>query len=272
MTAVADVAAVKACCASLYEHELTGWLLGDSFHPGGAALTDRLAELLGVSAGQHVLDVAAGPGTSALRIASGTGARVHGVDLSADLVAAATERARSSGMAERVTFGVGDAEHLPVGDDSVDAVVCECALCIFPGRADAVREMARVVRPGGRVGIADVVMDRRRLPPELDTLAGRVACLADARTLEENLRLLEDAGLRIDAVERHDEALGSMLDQVDARLAAVRMALPQAAARLDPARVRARALLSLARRVVDDGAAGYVLIAAVAPGGEHVGG
>jgi hypothetical protein len=267
MTAVAEAAAVKACCASLYENELTGWLLGESFHPGGAALTDRLAEILGVSAGQQVLDVAAGPGTSALRIATVTEASVHGVDLSAALVAAATERARSSGLAGRVTFGVGDAEHLPVDDDSVDAVICECALCIFPEKADAVREMARVVRAGGRVGIADVVMDRRRLPPELDTLAGRVACLADARTLEENLCLLEDAGLRIDAVERHDEALGSMLDRVDARLAAARMAFPSAAAPFDLP--RARGLLSLARQVVDDGAAGYVLIAAVAPEAEH---
>jgi len=270
LTAVADAAVVKACCALLYEHELTGWLLGESFHPGGAALTDRLAELLGVSAGKRVLDVAAGLGTSALRIATVTEASVHGVDLSVALVAAATERARSSGLADRVTFGVGDAEHLPIDDHSVDAVICECALCTFPAKVDAVREMARVVRPGGRVGIADVLMDRSRLPAELDTLAARVACLADARTLEENLRLLEDAGLGIEAMERHDEALCAMLDRIDARLAAVRMAFPAAAAPLDP--IRARRLLSLARQGVDDGAAGYVLIVAVAPETEHADG
>lgn len=268
MTAVADAAVVKACCALLYEHELTGWLLGESFHPGGAELTDRLTELLGVSAGQHVLDVAAGLGTSAIRIATETDASVLGVDLSSTLVAAAAERARSSGLAGRVTFGVGDAEHLPVDDDSVDAVICECALCTFPEKADAVREMARVVRPGGRVGIADVVMDRGRLPAELDTLAARVACLADARTVEENLRMLEDAGFRIEAMERHDEALCAMLDRIDARLAALRMAFPTVGAPLDP--IRARRLLSLARRGVDDGAAGYVLIVAVAPEAEHV--
>ena len=263
MTVVADAAAVKACCASLYEHELVDWLLGESFHPGGVVLTDRLAELLQVSSGQRVLDVAAGPGTSALRIASGTGARVHGVDLSTHLVAVATERARSTDLAERVTFGVGDAERLPVDDDSVDVVICECALCIFPEKADAVREMARVVRPGGRVGIADVVMDHGRLPSELDTLAARVACLADARTVEEYLRLLEDAGLGIESLERHDEALGSMLDRIGARLAAVRMAFPPSAVPFDLS--RARRLLALAKQVVDDGTAGYVLIVAVSP-------
>ncbi len=45
MTVIADAAVVKACCALLYEHELTGWLLGESFHPGGAALTDRHAQI-----------------------------------------------------------------------------------------------------------------------------------------------------------------------------------------------------------------------------------
>ena len=265
MTTPVDASTIKACCASLYEHQLTRWLLGDTFHPGGTELTDRLSALLGLSPGDVVLDVAAGPGASALRIASRTGASVHGVDLSAELVASATERARSLGLSDRVTFQVGDAESLPLGDDAVNAVICECALCLFPEKADAVREMVRVVRAGGRIGIADVVVDHRRLRAELETLAGRVACIADARSLEENLLLLEDQGLRIDAVERHDGALVTMLEAIDVRLVVAQMALPSGGGPVDLG--RARSLVAMARGIVDEGSAGYALIAAIAPGG-----
>ena len=265
MTTTVDASTVKACCASLYQHQLTRWLLGDTLHPGGTELTDRLSALLGLSRGEVVLDVAAGPGASALRIASRTGASVQGVDLSAELVASATVQARSLGLADRVTFQVGDAERLPLGDDAVDAVICECALCLFPEKADAVREMVRVVRAGGRIGIADVVVDHRRIPAELETLAGRVACVADARSLDEYVRLLEDQGLRIDVVERHDEALVTMLDTIDARLVVAQMALPPSGGPVDLA--RARGFVAMTRDVVDEGFAGYVLIAASAPGG-----
>ncbi len=267
MTTIVDPATVKACCTSLYEHRLTGWLLEDGFHPGGVALTDRLVELLEVSAEQQVVDVAAGPGTSALRVAATMDARVHGVDLSSALVEAATERARNQGLSDRVVFTVGDAERLPLGDGAADVVLCECSLCIFPDKRDAVREMARVVRPGGRVGVADVVVDRRRLPPELDTLAARVACIADARTLEENIGLLQGGGLRIDVIERHDAAVMAMLDRIDARLAIARMALP--AERTDDIR-RARSIVSSVRRVVEDGVVGYALVVATRADGDRV--
>jgi arsenite methyltransferase len=57
---------VKACCAALYESDWARLLLGDSLHPGGLALTERLGSLLGLGPGDRVLDVACGPGTSAL--------------------------------------------------------------------------------------------------------------------------------------------------------------------------------------------------------------
>lgn len=267
MTVIADPQDVRSCCTSLYEHELTGWLLGNSFHPGAGELTDRLAAMIGVSARQRVLDVAAGPGTSALRIASGTGARIHGVDASGALVKEATTTARRCGLADRVTFGVADAAHLPFADDAVDAVICECALCIFSDKVGAAREMSRVVRPGGRVGVADVVLDRRRLPAELDTLIARVACLADARTVGENVQLLDAEGVSVDEVERHDEALLAMIDGIDARLTAARIAFPEIGESLDASRVQRH--VALARDVVEGGDAGYVLIAATVPGASH---
>ena len=80
---------------------------------------------------------------------------VVGVDLGAAQVAKATARAESAGLSERAVFRVGDAEHLPVDDHSFDAVVSECAFCTFPDKPTAA-EVARVVRPGGRLGLTDV--------------------------------------------------------------------------------------------------------------------
>jgi arsenite methyltransferase len=63
----AQAADTKQCCARLYESEIVSQLLGDSFHPGGAALTERLGQMLGLMSGSHVLDAASGTGTSAVR-------------------------------------------------------------------------------------------------------------------------------------------------------------------------------------------------------------
>lgn len=74
---------VKSCCATLYESDMARMLLGDSFHPGGLALTRRLGELLGLKPGIRVLDVASGKGESALFLAKTFGCEVVGLDFGA---------------------------------------------------------------------------------------------------------------------------------------------------------------------------------------------
>ena len=122
-------AQLKQCCARLYESEIVSRLLGDLFHPGGAALTERLGQLLDLTPESRVLDAASGRGVSALLIAQRFGCIVVGVDLSTQNVAHATAEADRLGLAGRVSFEVGDAERLPLNDASVDAVMCECAFC-----------------------------------------------------------------------------------------------------------------------------------------------
>src|SRR5262245_56933568 len=73
-------AAVKACCADMYAGDWAQLLLGDSLHPGGAALTERLGDLLGLGPGARVLDVASGRGGSAIHLARHFGSSVLGVD------------------------------------------------------------------------------------------------------------------------------------------------------------------------------------------------
>src|SRR6266508_5797332 len=122
-------AEVKACCAAAYSSDLVTLLLGDSYHPGGQALTRRLAAATELHSAQSVLDVASGRGTSALTIAHAYDLSVVGVDLSAANVALSNGAAQAAGLSNRVSFRTGDAEKLPVPDGSVDAVLCECALC-----------------------------------------------------------------------------------------------------------------------------------------------
>ena len=126
-------------------------------------------------------------------------------------------------LGNRVLFHRGDAEQLPFPAASFDAVVCECAFCIFPGKPAAASEIARVLRPGGRVGITDVTIALGGLPGDLAGLAGWVACLADARPADAYAALLGSAGLTVTTVEEHDDALGRLVDQIDARLRVLRM-------------------------------------------------
>ncbi|MEV0962784.1 methyltransferase domain-containing protein [Streptomyces sp. NPDC049910] len=256
---------IKSCCADAYSRDVVALLLGDSYHPGGTALTRRLADALGLARDGRVLDVASGRGTSALLLAGVYGVRVDGVDYSAANTALAQGAAQAAGFAERTGFVTGDAEHLPYDDGVFDAVLCECALCTFPDKARAAAEFARVLRPGGRIGITDVTAAPDRLPPELRSVGARIACVADARPLTAYAAVLAGAGLRTVTTERHDAAMLRMIDQIEARLNLLRITSPArlADAGVDPG--AAPAVLGAARAAVARGALGYALLTAVKP-------
>jgi len=252
----------KACCAAVYEHDWVRLLLGESFHPGGLALTERLGELLCLGRDSVLLDAACGHGTSAVHLARIFGCRVIGVDLSALSIARGVESARAAGVEELVEFHAGDGENLPVPNASVDAVLCECAFCIFPAKERAASEFARVLRRGGVVGLSDLTRSGQ-LPAELDSLSAQVACIADARPAQEYVRYLCDAGLSDPLVEPHDEALGEMVTSIRGKLLGTelllklgKLSLPEVD--LDEAKVMARA----AEKAVRARQLGYALIVA----------
>lgn len=253
---------VKACCAAAYSSDVVALLLGDTYHPGGAALTRRLADGLHLAEDCRVLDVASGRGTTALLLADTYGVRVDGVDYSPANTSLARGAAQAAGLIDQTAFATGDAEHLPYPDGLFDAVVCECALCTFPNKERAAAELARVLKPGGRLGITDVTALPDRLPPELTTLSARIACIADARPLDEYAETLAAAGLRTIRTERCDAAMTRMIDQIEARLNLLRIT---AAVRLADAGVdlgAAPAALAAARAAVADGTVGYALLIA----------
>ncbi len=208
---------LKQCCAKLYESDLAKLLLGDSFHPGGLRLTERLGSLLGLTAESHVLDVASGKGATALFLAERFGWHVVGIDYSTQNVADASQLASAQGLSSLVRFERGDAERLPFPGESFDAIICECAFCTFPSKTDAACEFARVLRSGGRVGLSDLTRGPT-LPKELDGLLAWIACIADAQPVENYADCLRSAGFELEKVELHDEALTEMVQQIGMKL------------------------------------------------------
>jgi arsenite methyltransferase len=250
----------KGCCARLYESDAVRRLLDDQLHPGGERLTLRLARLAGATPGARALDVACGSGATARLLARELGCVTVGVDLGARAIEHA-RRATPAGA--RVSFLLGDAETLPLPDAGFDIALSECSLCTFPDKPRAIAEMARVVRPGGSIAIADVTADHDALPAELRSAAARVACVADARSAGAYAELLRDAGCEPLAIERHDAELRAMADRVEARLRVARMLAPPG-----DQRELIREGAALARQAIDAiarGDLGYALITARAP-------
>lgn len=208
---------IKGCCVALYESDWATLLLGDSYHPGRLQLTERLGTMLDLQPGHIVLDVASGLGTSAIYLAQRFGCQVVGVDFSGQIVEKASANAAEAGISQLVQFKQGDAERLPFEDGSFDALICECAFCTFPSKPQAASQFARVLRPGGRIGLSDLTRSAP-LPPELDTLMAWVACIADAQPIEEYTSILTEAGFSMRPAELHDEALAELINEVRGKL------------------------------------------------------
>jgi arsenite methyltransferase len=256
---------VRACCAATYADPAVQWLLGDALHPGGLYLTDQLLRGLSLDRASTLFDLACGLGTSVLRAVDTYGCRAIGIDLTEELVIAARAAARQAGLEDQAEFVVGDAERLPLIDEGVDAVLCECALCLFSDPERALSEANRVLRPGGRLALSDVTANQARLPASLRTLAGRVVCLGGARPLPDTARLVVAAGFDLISLNDASQTLQSMLDAIDQRLAIARMARRRLPDSLRDRLDEASAMVADARTARRDRTLGYGLILAEKP-------
>jgi SAM-dependent methyltransferase len=256
---------MTTCCAALYESPAVRWLLGGELHPGGEAATRRALELIVLQPGERLLDVASGTGVSALLAAREFGCVVAGVDLGEGAVQDAQRAADAAGLCDQAGFLVADASALPFAENEFDAVLCECSLSTFPDKHRALAEMRRVLRPGGRIAISDVVADHQRLPAALTGTLATLACVGGALELEGYERLLAEHGLRIEAVESLDAEAGSLAERVEDRLRAVTL-LERSHPGAWPAGAAGEALeaVRLARRAIEEGALGYSILAAAA--------
>lgn len=127
--------------------------IGISKHQGGLPVTRQMLELCHIEGAREVLDVGCGTGVGPAYIARAHGCRVVGVDLSPRMIEWAQRRVREEGVADRVELRVADVRDLPFAADRFDVVVCESVLAFVDDKAGAIRELVRVTRPGGYVGL-----------------------------------------------------------------------------------------------------------------------
>jgi len=153
--------------------------------------------LASISPGETVLDLGSGAGFDAFLAAARVGptGQVIGVDMTPEMIEKARANAQAGGYAN-VEFRLGDIEGLPVEDASVDLVISNCVLNLVPDKAKAFAEIVRVLRPGGRVAVSDIVLDGP-LPEALKANEGAYcSCISGAIGREEYLAKLAAAGLR----------------------------------------------------------------------------
>ncbi len=155
---------------------------------------------------------------------------------------------------------------LTFADGQFDAVICECAFCTFPNKMAAAAEFARVLRPGGSMGLADLTRSGE-VPPELQGLLAWIACIADALRIDEYAHYLRDAGLTVDRIKLHDDALTSLVRDIRTKLFAAELRVKLKHMNLPSLDFeQAKSLARAAAGAVKDGRFGHALITATKPG------
>jgi arsenite methyltransferase len=151
---------------------------------------------LRLEAGETVLDLGSGAGFDAFLAAPHVGqtGRVIGVDMTPEMIERARQNARKAGF-KQVEFREGRLEALPVENSSVDAVTSNCVINLVPDKAEVFREIARVLRSGGRLVISDIVLDGELPEAVTRDLLAYVGCVAGALRRERYFSMLEAAGL-----------------------------------------------------------------------------
>ena len=147
--------------------------------------------------GETVLDLGSGAGFDCFLASRSVGASGHviGVDMTPEMLAKARANAVKANITN-VEFRLGQIESLPVADDSVDVILSNCVINLSPDKPGAFREAFRVLKPGGRVAVADIVRTAE-LPPEIASdLAALCGCVAGAASVEELEIMLRNAGFQ----------------------------------------------------------------------------
>jgi SAM-dependent methyltransferase len=179
--------------------------------------------LAALRTGEVVLDLGAGAGFDCLLAARqvGPAGGVIGVDMTADMVSRARGNAAKVG-ATNVEFRLGEIEHLPVADASVDVILSNCVINLSPEKAAVFREAFRVLRPGGRLAISDVVATGP-IPAALqDQAAALAGCVAGAAPIDDVRAMLEAAGftdVEVQVAPHSAEVVGSWLPGIEAFVA-----------------------------------------------------
>jgi SAM-dependent methyltransferase len=158
------------------------------------------AVIASLQPGEVVLDLGAGGGMDAFLAGPKVGAqgRVIGVDMTPEMLAKARKNNASyrkrSGLSN-VEFRLGEIEHLPLADASVDVVISNCVLNLSPDKPQVWREIARVLKPGGRVAVSDLALLRPLTEPVIESVEALIGCVAGAVLVSDTEQMMRKAGL-----------------------------------------------------------------------------
>jgi arsenite methyltransferase len=165
----------------------------------GCGNPTALAEL---KPGETVLDLGSGGGIDVLLSARRVGptGKAYGLDMTDEMLAVAEENRRKSGL-ENVTFLKGEIEHIPLPDNSVDVIISNCVINLSGDKDRVIHEAFRVLKPGGRFAVSDVVV-RGTVPPEIrKSMELWVGCVAGALSDYEYVSKLAKAGFERIGIE-----------------------------------------------------------------------
>ncbi|MFB6156984.1 MAG: arsenite methyltransferase [Haloferacaceae archaeon] len=207
----AGIATDDGCCDAGTESERLGYDDEDvAAVASGADLglgCGNPKALADIATGETVLDLGSGAGFDCFLAAreAGPEGRVIGVDMTPEMVERARENVERNGV-DNVEFRLGEIEHLPVADASVDVVISNCVINLSPEKPQVFREAFRALRPGGRLAVSDVVRTAAfpedvRLDP--DAVAG---CVAGAASVESLEGMLADAGFEAIGIAPKEES------------------------------------------------------------------
>ena len=160
----------------------------------------------------------------------GDSGRAIGIDMTAEMLSKAranTASYRESTGLNNVEFRLGEIEHLPLADQSVDVVISNCVLNLSPDKKQVWRDVARVLKPGGRVSISDMAL-KKKLPESVASKAeSLIGCVSGAIMVEETRRMAEQAGLTDIALEEKSDYVDSLSKWNDPLYLEIKRALPE---------------------------------------------
>src|SRR5450432_86178 len=197
-------AALENCCdpitSNLYDATQTGSLPEDAVLASlGCGNPTALAEL---KAGETVLDLGSGGGIDVLLSARRVGptGKAYGLDMTDDMLALARANQKKAGVVN-VEFLKGEIENIPLPDNSVDVIISNCVINLSADKSKVLREAFRVLKPGGRFAVSDVVV-RGEVPDEIRrSLLLWVGCIAGALNDDEYVAKLTAAGFNSIEIE-----------------------------------------------------------------------
>ncbi|MBI1320049.1 MAG: arsenite methyltransferase [Candidatus Hydrogenedens sp.] len=175
--------------------------------------------LAALKPGEVVLDLGSGGGFDVFIAGRKVGAdgRVIGVDMTPEMLAKArrnTAAYQASTGFDNVEFRLGEIEHLPVETGTVDVIISNCVLNLSPDKPQVWREIARVLKPGGRVAVSDIALVQPLPDAVLRMVEALVGCVSGAVLIDDTRRMAEEAGLAGIALERNDASVDAMLGSV----------------------------------------------------------